>query len=175
MKNLIIFSVLVLFYACGSGPCACKSGAENVTTVTAMYDAFAEGNVDAVVAGMASDIQWNESENFIYAEGNPYVGPDAVVEGVFARLGADWDSWTLTNKSYHPVGADQVLVTGRYEATHKASGNAIDAQFAHVWKLADGKAVSFQQYTDTKQVAEAFVVADDEDESEGEDSDDQGS
>jgi len=44
---------------------------------------------------MSPDIQWNEAENFVYADGNPYVGPDAVVNGVFARLGAEWEYWNL--------------------------------------------------------------------------------
>lgn len=31
----------------------------------------------------------------------------------------------------------------------KATGKSFKAPFAHVWKLEGGKAVSFQQYTDT--------------------------
>ena len=48
-----------------------------------------------------------------------------------------------------------VLATGRYQAKHKKSGKEINAQVAHVWTLKEGKVVVFQQYTDTKQVAEA--------------------
>ena len=35
------------------------------------------------------------------------------------------------------------------------TGKKIDAQAAHLWTLNNGKAVAFQQYVDTKQLAEA--------------------
>ena len=63
----------------------------NVDVIRGAYDAFAEGDVPAVLSAMAPDIEWNEAENFPYPDGNPYIGPDAVVEGVFTRLGQDWD------------------------------------------------------------------------------------
>ncbi len=49
-----------------------------------------------------------------------------------------------------------VLATGRYQAKYKKNSAVIDAQVAHVWTLKDGKVIKFQQYTDTKQVAEAI-------------------
>ena len=135
-----------------------------------MYDAFAEANVDNVLAGMSDDITWNEAENFIYADNNPYQGPNAVLEGVFGRIGAEWEYWNLEDKNFNAFGGSGVLVTGRYKAKNKATGKEIDAQFAHVWQLADGKATSFQQYTDTKQVAEAIVL--DATENEGDEAED---
>ena len=65
------------------------------------------------------------------------------------------ESWSI---SVNPVGASQVLATGRYKAKNKASGKELDAQFAHLWTIAEGKATHFQQYTDTKQAAEATIV-----------------
>ena len=63
--------------------------------VEGMYEAFARGDVDAVRAALAEDVIWNEAENFPYADNNPYIGPQAVVEGVFARLGREWDYWRV--------------------------------------------------------------------------------
>ena len=56
-------------------------------------------------------------------------------------------------------GGDTVVVEGRYRGKMKATGTPVDAQFAHVWQLRDGKVVRFQQYTDTKQWADALVAA----------------
>lgn len=123
----------------------------SVEVVRSMYGAFAVGDVPAVLEKMDPRIEWNEAEGFPYADGNPYIGPDAVVEGVFARLGSEWDDWSLTIDELLDAG-DTVVATGRYRGTYKQSGDAIDAQFVHVWKVQDGKAVSFQQYTDTAQV-----------------------
>jgi ketosteroid isomerase-like protein len=41
----------------------------------------------------------------------------------------------------------------------KATSTPVDAQFAHVWQLRDGKVVRFRQYTDTGQWSEAAGVS----------------
>jgi hypothetical protein len=46
---------------------------------------------------------------------------------------------------------DSVVVEGRYTGKFNATGADLDAQFCHVFKVADGKITSFQQYTDTAQ------------------------
>lgn len=128
---------------------------DNVSKIQKGYDAFAKGDIPGVLAGLDENIEWNEAENFIYADGNPYIGHDALVNGVFARIGKNWEYWNLVDKKFHEMSNDMVLVTGRYQGKYKKNGKKIDAQFAHVWTLRDGKASSFQQYTDTKQVAKA--------------------
>jgi len=58
------------------------------------------------------------------------------------------------------VGSGEtVLVEGRYRATAKATGKAIDAQVAHVWDFRNGKVVRWQQYSDTWQFAQATGIA----------------
>ena len=44
-----------------------------------------------------------------------------------------------------------VAAKGRHQAKNKETGILINSQFAHVWKLYDGKAVSFQQYSHANQ------------------------
>ncbi len=55
--------------------------------------------------------------------------------------------------------ATLVVVLGRYRGTNKATGRPLDAQLAHVWRVRDGKAVRFQQYTDTLQAARVTGAA----------------
>jgi ketosteroid isomerase-like protein len=128
---------------------------ENVNAVRSAYEAFGRGDVPAVLAAMDPAIVWNEAEGFPYADKNPYVGPDAVVAGVFARLAGEWNGWTLAIEEIHDAG-DTVIARGRYRAEHKQTGKKIDAQFAHVWWLKNGKVVRFQQYTDTLQATRAM-------------------
>ena len=103
------------------------------------------------------DLVWNEAENSIYADRNPYVGPQAVLEGVFFRLATEWTDYRVTAEEITGFG-DLVLAQGRYRGTNKATGCAIDAQFAHVWTLAGGKVARFQQYTDTAQFRAAMTA-----------------
>ena len=131
---------------------------ENVAVVRAMYDAFAAGDVPAVVALMAPDMVWNEAENFPYADGNPYRGPDAILGGIFARLASEWDGFAAVPEEYLDAG-DTVVVLGRYRGAFRATGSAMDAQLVHVWRVAGGKAAAFQQYVDTLQVARVTGAA----------------
>ncbi len=131
---------------------------ENVDLIRAIYAAFAAGDVPGVLSRMSPDIVWNEAENFPYADGNPYVGPQAVLEGVFARIGAEWDGFEAAPDELLDAG-DAVVALGRYRGIFKATGKRLDAQFAHVWRVADGKAAAFQQYTDTLQAARVTGAA----------------
>jgi len=131
---------------------------ENVELVRSLYEAFARGEVPAVLGAMDPGIVWNEAENFPYADKNPYVGPDAVLQGVFMRLATEWDGFRVDLEEVHGAG-DVVLATGRYGGTYRKTGTAIRPQFAHVWKLRGGKVVGFQQYTDTLQASRATGAA----------------
>ena len=126
---------------------------ENVQIVRGLYEAFGRGDVPTVLGHMDQSIEWNEAENFIYADRNPYVGPQAVLEGVFMRLGSDWEGFTVTPEEWLDAG-DRIVVLGTYSGTHKATGKRVRAQFAHIWSVREERVVRFQQYTDTKQFAE---------------------
>ncbi len=153
--SILLAFCLASFSACKQEKGEAESRAEkNVAIISGMYDSFKTGDIPAVLDKMANDIVWNEAEHFPYADGNPYIGPDAVLNGVFARLGDEWESFQITDQSIYPVGDHMVLATGRYTGTYKKTGNSLDAQHAHLWWLEDGKVTRFQQYTDTKQAWE---------------------
>lgn len=120
-----------------------------------MYKAFAVGDVPTVLSAMDDNIVWNEAEGNSLADGNPYKGPNAVLNGVFARLGAEWENFRLVDIKLHEMSNDQVLATLRYHGKNVKTGTSIDAQAAHHWTLKDSKVIGFQQYVDTKQLAEA--------------------
>lgn len=132
------------------------SSPNNLTLIGNIYSSFAAGDVESVLANFDPNIVWNEAENFPYADGNPYIGPDAVVKGVFSRIGGDWDNFHLADLKLHDMSNNMVLATGRYRGTSKKSGKPLDAQMAHLWTLNNGKAVSFQQFVDTKGVAKTI-------------------
>ncbi|SDA39052.1 hypothetical protein SAMN03080617_00221 [Algoriphagus alkaliphilus] len=128
---------------------------KNMSIVEGLYKAFAVGDIPAVLGGLDPNVVWNEAEGNAYADGNPYIGPDAVLNGVFARIGADHEFFNLKDIVLHEMSNGKVLATLRYDAKHK-NGNSYNAQVAHLWSLKDGKVVSFQQYVDTKKLSDAF-------------------
>lgn len=129
----------------------------NVSVIDNLYKAFAVGDIPSVLGDMDANIVWNEAEGNAYADGNPYIGPEAVLNGVFARVGADFEYFHLANIKLHDMSNDQVLATLRYKAKIKENGAIFDAQVAHLWTLKDRKVIAFQQYVDTKKLADAFA------------------
>ena len=159
MKKLIIPFVVVIsfFIVSTSFPINNKPTKEkNVEIVQNLYAAFAKGDVPAVLQKFDPKIEWNEAENFPYADGNPYMGPQAVLEGVFMRLGEEWEYWNLTEQTYYEANSGEIIVTGRYKAKNKITAKEINVQFVHMWTLNDGLVTKFQQYADTYQTIEAM-------------------
>lgn len=126
---------------------------DNRTTIRGLYEAFARGDVPAVLAGLAPDVSWREAEGFPY--GGLYTGPDAVLAGVFMKLGEEWEGFAAVPSELVAEG-ETVVAIGDYSGTYRATGKSFTAPFVHVWKLADGKVASFHQHTDTAVVRDAL-------------------
>ena len=130
---------------------------ENMAVVQGIYSAFGAGDMPSVLGAMSAGIVWNEANNFPYADGNPYVGPDAILNGVFMRCATEWDGFGVEIDEVIDAG-DTVLALGHYTGTYLATGKTQKTQMAHVWRISDGKAVAFQQYADTLHMARVTGV-----------------
>lgn len=147
---LALFALtLVLALALGYSVHADASGsAEPRAVVKNVYTLFAAGDVNGFAALMAPDIIWREAEGNPYEDLNPYIGPEAVLSGLFARLLTEWDDFTATPNEF-VVEGDRVVVFGRYGQTWKSTGQELDIPFVHSWTVQEGRLVAFQQHTDT--------------------------
>lgn len=124
----------------------------NLECIQRIYRDFAAGNIEAVLASMSPDIVWREANNFPYADRSPYVGPQAVLEGVFVRCATEWDGFSVEVDELLDAG-DTIVALGRYRGGYKATGRAQETQIAHVWRIKNGRVVAFQQHADTLHVA----------------------
>ncbi len=157
MKNLIIAFVLLISFTAFSKSFTIDNKTlndKNIDIVQTIYADFAKGDVPAVLQKFDPKIEWREAENFPYTDGDPFIGPQAVLEGVFARLGAEWEYWNLTEQKYYEAKSGEIIVTGRYKAKNKTTGKIINTQFVHMWSLEDGLVTKFQQFADTYQTVE---------------------
>ena len=123
----------------------------NKEIVEGAYASFAQGDVPAALGVMADDIQWTEADGFPLA--GTYVGPQAVLEGVFMRLGEIGDDYAVVPEQFVADG-DTVVMLGHYAWKHKSSGEPAVVKMAHVWTVDGGKVVRFQQHVDTVRVRE---------------------
>ena len=126
----------------------------NKALIESLYAAVAQGDIPTFFGAMDPQIVWTEAENFLYADRNPYVGPQQIGDGVFGRLLTEWSGFTVTPEQM--VADDEsVAVVGRYAGTNNATGVPVHAQFVHVWTIREGRITRFQQFTDTLQFARA--------------------
>jgi uncharacterized protein len=61
---------------------------QNLDLIRATYEGASEQNGQNLLAVLAPDATWTEAEGFPYA--GTYVGPDAIIAGVFSRLATEW-------------------------------------------------------------------------------------
>lgn len=131
----------------------------NVESARMIYAAFARGDISTVLAGFHPEIEWREAEGNPYQpDGAAWVGPQAVLEKLFMRLGSEWEAFTVTVRTLHDAG-EHVVMEGRYTGTYKPSGKSIDAQVCHVLRFRNGKLLSFQQYVDTAQLLAVMATS----------------
>jgi len=130
---------------------------QNAKTVESFYAAMGRGDIPSAIGILDPNVIWNEADGFVYADKSPYIGVDAVLTGLFARLGGEWDGFSAVPTEIVD-GGETVVALGRYGGTYKATGVKVDAQFVHVFKFKDGKVANFQQYTDTLQFKNAVSL-----------------
>jgi len=121
-------------------------------TIKAAYAALGRNDPSVLFGAMDPAINWYEAEGNPLADRNPYVGPQAVGDGVVGRILAAIDNFTASPSTFID-GGDHVVVLGRYGGTMKGGDAILDCPFCHVYRLHGNKVVMFQQYTDTAQWA----------------------
>ena len=128
---------------------------ENVNIMRQGYDAFNRGDIDAVMDLMDPEIEWQEPD----VEGAPargtHHGPEAVANNVFGSVEEHWDEFQVVAEEFLDAG-DRVVVLGHFRVRGKATGKSVDAPFAHVWTLRDGKVVHHHNYVDTATFLESL-------------------
>jgi ketosteroid isomerase-like protein len=113
---------------------------QNLELVRGAYEAFSRGDVPGVLAILADDVAWKVPPPLpqaVEARGRGEVGR------FFERLGGIWEGLDLEIEDFVAAG-DRVCVIGR--GSGKVDGQQAGYGFVHCWKLADGRAVRFDEY-----------------------------
>jgi len=125
----------------------------NYEVIKAHYAGSDAHDMAAMMAPLTATTAWTEMAGFPCA--GTYVGVPAIIEGVFKRLGEEWDGYNF--KLERLVDGEGTIVgIGTYSGTYRKTGKAMTARVVHVWDLEDGKVLRFEQFTDTKLVAAAM-------------------
>ena len=134
----------------------------NVDVIKSLYQAFAAGDIDSVRTLLDPSVEWIESDGIPYS--GTFKGYEAVLTGVFAKIGAEWDNFTAHVDQFIDAG-DIVVTLGTDSGTYKATGQNMSAPTASIWTLKDGKVIKFRQYIDTLAVVNATQPSEKQDSS----------
>jgi ketosteroid isomerase-like protein len=127
--------------------------AQNVQVLRDGYAAFARQDVAAVLAAFDESIEWHTPDSL------PFGGTHRGHEGVGAFFGALAEHWQELSVEPEEFidGGDTIVVLARNRAT--GAGGSVDATVVHVWRMRDGKAVSFTEFMDTARTLRALGQA----------------
>jgi uncharacterized protein len=126
----------------------------NIDIVRNHYAASARGDIAAMMADVSPDVVWTEMEGFPCA--GTWVGPQQVIDNVFAVLGSTWEGYQFTLERLIDSG-DSIVGVGEYSGIYRRTGKSMRARVAHVWRLEAGRIARFEQFTDTLLVARAMI------------------
>lgn len=127
----------------------------SLETVKLFYDGIARGDVAGVLAVLHPELAWTEARGFPYYSGT-WRTPQEVVDKLLVPLARDWDGFSAIPHDFVEAG-DRVVVFGVYSGTVKTTGRSMHADFAHLWRVRDGRLARFNMYTDTALVQAAFL------------------
>ena len=112
----------------------------DVDLIRANYDSFGRGDIPAVMASLAEDIEWHVPD--VLPHGLNVRGHEGVGR-FFAGLAAHWSDFSL---EIDDVVEGQSAVLGRGRATGQLNGTPTGYGFVHAFTIRDGKVVRFDEY-----------------------------
>jgi uncharacterized protein len=126
----------------------------NLDIIKSTYEGkISEENGKNLAKYVSENISWTEAKGFPY--GGTYIGLEEIARNVFNRLASEWIDYKFTPEDYVTEG-DNVVAYGTYSGVFTKTGKAMKARVAHVWKLKNGKIVSFEQFVDSHLVNTAL-------------------
>ncbi|MBO9616424.1 MAG: nuclear transport factor 2 family protein [Dyadobacter sp.] len=119
----------------------------NLEIIKGTYEGgSSEENGKNLAKYVADTIIWIEAKGFPYA--GRYIGLEAITQNVFSRLASEWINYKFTPEGYL-ADQDKVVAYGTYSGTYKITNKYFSARVAHLWKLKDGRIISFEQFVDS--------------------------
>jgi ketosteroid isomerase-like protein len=122
---------------------------DQTPTARRLYEAFASRDLEALRDALADDFVGQVSAGMPLAVGGEHIGPEAMIRDVWSKVFETYELHVDAERFY-PSGDDHVVAVGHYRGTVRASGQPIEASFAHVLTIRDGRIARLDQITDTR-------------------------
>ncbi len=129
----------------------------NVDVVQRMYAAVGGGDIPTVLDLLADDVEWVLQGPSVIPWAGTHRGREAVGE-FFSMLGQNLDFEQFEPREFVAQG-DTVVVLGYERSLVKPTGRTFEQEWAHVYKLRDGKIAQARFIEDTAAQVVAFEDA----------------
>ena len=126
-----------------------------IEAVQRVYEAYGRGDVDAVLAELADNVDWSAEAASTSAPWYDKIRGKGDVPRFFKEIGSSVDVTEFTPLSFTSNDTD-VIVAVHWAFTVNATGKRAAMNMQHWWRFADGKIVFFRGSEDTEQSAAAF-------------------
>ncbi len=130
----------------------------NIETIRSIYSAFGRGDISSILN------QMDEGMVFIVPGSSavPLAGTRTGLHEVrrfFEDLERRMEFFTFEPREFIAQG-NRVVVLAHYEGRNRVTGRSFSAESAMLWTIGNGKAIRYQEYTDTEALAKAARPAD---------------
>jgi len=131
----------------------------NVELVQSLYDAFKRGELETIYAATDPNVKWISLADPALI---PWGGERKGVQGAkefFREIAEHVEFESFTPQEFF-AGSDSVTVLGHSTARVTPSGSRVEHDWAHIFKIDDGKVTEFREFTDTHAVVQAYFGGD---------------
>jgi len=129
------------------------SATSPIALVQEMYAAFGKKDEALLREILHPRVEWIQCPGF--PGGGHRKSADEVLEMVLGGLNTEWNDFQVKIDEYLDAGPS-VVVIGRYAGTHSVTKKPMEAIFAHVYEVSDGRITRFRQITDTAPIVDAM-------------------
>ena len=129
---------------------------ESLQVVKDGYAAFGRGDLPGLLALMADDVEWRAPGPGLPLAGT-YRGRDGV-GSFFQKLAQEAEILEFQPREFLADG-DRVLVVGSERARVRSTGRTVEIDWVMSFTVRDGKVAAFQEFYDTKALADAYVLS----------------
>jgi uncharacterized protein len=120
-----------------------------------LYAAYLSGDLEALLAGLAEDVDWQ----VVGPPSIPFVGAARGREAVRQLLLKGFEALEDQEPEVLDVAAqgDTVIVLAREKGRFKATGRTYEVHWVQVFTFRDGQVVKFREYADTGAMLQAMT------------------
>ncbi len=129
----------------------------NLDVIRRGYDAFGRGDIDALLELFDQQIVWVTPGPPELETSGKRNGPQEVA-GFFAAVNRLFDIQRFEPREFIAQG-DSIVVIGSETVVARSTGKIVELDWAHVFKMRNGKVVAVQEFFDTAAVLAAMSVA----------------